>query len=186
MQPIKIYSKRLCLREYNKSDLSAHHAAISNAKTMYYMPAVQTQSIEQSTANLNAAISAAQVADRKQIFLVIADKNDDSYLGGIGYEVVYQCSAGKQVEIGYFLAEREQRKGYATEALRSLIDYAFDEDNVYRINGSCMVDNVSSARVMEKCSMTREAELIDIAWHDGKLINRYLYRILRSEWQKQL
>ncbi len=185
MYPIKIYSQRLCLREYRKGDLDAHHAVISNAETMYYMPAVQTHSYEQSAANLNAAIKAAHAAERRQVFLVIADKDDERYLGGIGYEVVYQCSAGKQVEIGYFLDDRWQGKGYATEALRSLIDFAFKEDDVYRINGTCMVDNIASARVMEKCGMAREGELVDIEWHDGKLINRYLYRLILITTQFQ-
>ncbi len=182
MKNIKLTTKRLVLREYRESDIALHHALISDDVVMKNIQDVLSHSYQESVDNLNFAITESQHEPREKVFLVIADKATDQYMGGIGYEVVYNCKAGKQVDIGYFLYPKYQGNGYVSEALRCLIEFAFTKDNVYRINGTCITDNIASAHVMENCGMTREAELIDIEWHIDRLKSRYLYRLLRNEW----
>ncbi len=182
MKNIKLFSKRLCLREYQPDDIDRHHGLISDAVVMENIQDVFSHSYQESLDNLNFAIAESKRQPRSKYFLVIADKVTNQYLGGIGYEVVSSCPAGKQVDIGYFLYPQYQGKGYASEALRRLIEFAFTKDDVYRINGTCITTNVASARVMESCGMTREAELIDIEWHIDRLKSRYLYRLLHCEW----
>lgn len=63
------------------------------------------------------------------------------------------------VGVGYVIARSHQGKGYATEALRAVIDWAFRQPSVYRVNASTDVDNIASRRVMEKAGMRREGLL---------------------------
>ncbi len=182
MNNIKLIGERICLREYRLDDLARHHGLISDVVVMENIQDVLSHCYQDSVDNLNFAIAESQRQPRTKVFLVIADKTTDQYMGGIGYEVVYSCPAGKQVDIGYFLYPQYQGNGYATEALRLLIGFAFQKDGVYRINGTCITKNVASARLMERCGLTREAEQIDIEWHIDRLKSRYLYRLLRSEW----
>src|SRR3974390_2952184 len=54
-------------------------------------------------------------------------------------------------EIGYWLGQPYWRKGYATEAVRALIDHAFDDRDHEVLQSSARVTNPASRRVLEKC-----------------------------------
>ena len=47
-------------------------------------------------------------------------------------------------------------KGYGTEALKLILDFAFGDLNLHRVEAGCAVDNVGSARVLEKAGMIKE------------------------------
>jgi RimJ/RimL family protein N-acetyltransferase len=61
------------------------------------------------------------------------------------------------VMIGYGLAEAARGFGYATEAVRGLIGYAFSRPEVTRILADTDADNVASHRVLEKAGFARVA-----------------------------
>ena len=62
-------------------------------------------------------------------------------------------------DAGYVVARTEWGKGYATEALMAVIDAGLALPEVQRITAVCDVDNLASARVMEKAGMVREGVL---------------------------
>jgi len=62
-------------------------------------------------------------------------------------------------EIGYIFNPAYHNQGYATEACRKVIDYAFTQLNAHRIVAFCTPANRASWRVLEKCGMTREGLL---------------------------
>ena len=59
-------------------------------------------------------------------------------------------------EIGYVLNPDFWRRGYATEAVKKIIDFGFHTLNLHRIEARYIVGNEVSRRVMEKCGMTYE------------------------------
>lgn len=184
MKKIEIRTQRLCLREYEEQDLALHHALISDAQVMLYIQDVYSHSYEESVRNLRFAMAESNKEKRTHYFLVISDLTTGAYMGGIGYEVLSECPMGKQVEIGYFLYPKFQKQGYASEALHALIRFAFEKDGVYRINGTCITDNIASAHVMQRCGMIREGHHIKVQWHIDRLRDRYTYRLLKEEWHK--
>ena len=54
-------------------------------------------------------------------------------------------------EIGYWLGAKYWGKGYATEAVRAVIDYAFTELDCDALQSAARVTNPASRRVLEKC-----------------------------------
>jgi ribosomal-protein-alanine N-acetyltransferase len=64
-----------------------------------------------------------------------------------------------KMDVGYVLARQFWGKGIATEALCSLIEWGLGQKSIYRIWALCDVDNVASARVLEKVGMQREGLL---------------------------
>ncbi len=58
---------------------------------------------------------------------------------------------GQNPEIGYWLGARFWGKGYATEAVRAAIDYAFTNLEHDALQSSARVTNPASRRVLEKC-----------------------------------
>lgn len=64
-----------------------------------------------------------------------------------------------RVGLGYVLAKPYWGKGIATEAARTLVQWALNEANIYRVQATCDVDNLASARVLEKAGMQYEGTL---------------------------
>ncbi|SFI85962.1 GNAT family N-acetyltransferase [Thermoflavimicrobium dichotomicum] len=59
------------------------------------------------------------------------------------------------VEIGYGIVQSYRNHGYATEAARLLIDWAFSNSAVKKVIAECLIDNAPSIRVLEKLNMQR-------------------------------
>jgi [ribosomal protein S5]-alanine N-acetyltransferase len=84
-------------------------------------------------------------------------------------------------EIGYWLGESYWGRGIASEALRALTDYAFEEYNLVRIYAHVFESNPASMRVLEKCGYVREAWLKKSIKKDGRIIDQALYAMVRED-----
>jgi ribosomal-protein-alanine N-acetyltransferase len=58
--------------------------------------------------------------------------------------------------IGYYLDQEQNGHGYTTEAVRLVVDYAFDVLGLHRIEAGVMPHNIGSIRVLEKAGFYRE------------------------------
>ena len=70
-----------------------------------------------------------------------------------------------------------------SEAVQKVLEFAFTQDNVYRVTTGCLAENIGSERVMQKSGLIKEAEHIDYEWHDDRMKTRLEYRLLRHEWE---
>ena len=68
--------------------------------------------------------------------------------------------------------------------MKKVLEYAFTQDNVYRVTTGCLAENKGSERVMQTNGLIKEAEHIDCEWHDGKMKTRLEYRLLKHEWEQ--
>jgi [ribosomal protein S5]-alanine N-acetyltransferase len=66
---------------------------------------------------------------------------------------------GEKWELGYVLARAYWGRGYMTEAVKGIIGCALRQKHIYRVWAVSDVDNIGSARVMEKAGMQREGIL---------------------------
>jgi RimJ/RimL family protein N-acetyltransferase len=66
---------------------------------------------------------------------------------------------GEAADVGYVIARAEWGKGYATEALKAVIEDGFVHPEIARLVAVCDVENAASARVMEKAGMVQEGIL---------------------------
>ena len=62
-------------------------------------------------------------------------------------------------EIGYGILEEYQGQGYATEAVRAVVDWAFQHPDVTVIEAETTSDNTSSKRVLEKCGFIANGKI---------------------------
>ena len=181
---IQLYTERLIIRDHIIDDLIEHHELLSDEKSMRYLPDIKTKNIEDSKENLIKSVEEANSKNRKLYFFRIEDKNTKEYIGEIGYTVIKETPFGKIAGMGYFIKEKYWGKGYVTEALKKVMEYAFEKDNVYRISTGCIKENIGSEKAMKKCGMIKEAEYKEYQLHENKLKNRVEYRLLKYEWEK--
>ena len=104
-------------------------------------------------------------------------KEDDKLIGMFGLHPM-----NLKIEVGYALAHPYWGKGYMTEALCAVIDWAFTQPDIFRVQATCDVDNLGSARVMKKAGMEREGLLRRYILHPNvsdEPRNVYLYAIVK-------
>ena len=78
---------------------------------------------------------------------------------------VADLAQGAQAELGWVLDPAYTGHGYATEAVRELLRYCFEDLGVRRVVASCFLDNEASWRLMERVGMRRETHAVRDSLH---------------------
>jgi ribosomal-protein-alanine N-acetyltransferase len=79
--------------------------------------------------------------------------------------------------LGYWVDHRRNGRGLATGAVAAIVDYAFEDLDLHRVEAATLVDNVTSQRVLEKndferIGLARRFLRIDDEWRDFLLFQR--------------
>jgi ribosomal-protein-alanine N-acetyltransferase len=82
---------------------------------------------------------------------VVLKKDDDRLIGMV--------EIGSDGGLGYVLSQAHWGRGYMTEAVKVLVEWAMAQDEMKKIHATCDVDNPASARVMEKAGLKFEGIL---------------------------
>ena len=180
---IQLITERLIVRDPLLTDIDGWHRLLSDSETMYYLQDILTHSLEESEQNLNIAIGESQNQNREKYFFTVESKETGLFIGSVGYTVIQVTPIGKIIEAGYFILPEYHGKGYVSEAFMEVLRFAFENNDVYRINTGCLSENQASERVMQKCGLIKEAEFKSYTWHDGIMKDRIEYCLLRDEWQ---
>jgi len=170
---------RLLLRNYKESDLEDMHKLWSDKKTMYYLDDIWCETIDDTIIYLKTGL-----ANSDGHYFCICEKPNDSFIGSVGYTIVTPTPLGKIVHMGYMLLPAFHRKGYAAEATKKVIEFAFTQDECIRINSGCHKENDASRKVLEKTGFRLEAEKINAVYHDGVMKDRLEYAINKDEFLK--
>lgn len=64
-----------------------------------------------------------------------------------------------RADFGYGIAQQYWGNGYTTEATKAIIQWALQQESIYRVWAICDVENMASARVLEKAGMQKEGTL---------------------------
>ncbi len=105
---------------------------------------------------------------------------DEKIVGTIG--IHHLDSTNKSAQIGYWLDRQAQGKGLATKCCRVLIDYAFDDLNLNRIQINCNIENVKSRRIPERLGFKLEGVHRQVEWLNNEFRDWAIYAMLAEEW----
>ncbi len=90
----------------------------------------------------------------------------------------------RHTELGIVIGEKKYwDQGYGTDAILTLLAYAFETLNLHRVFLRVDADNLRGVRCYEKCGFQREGTLREIVFRDGGYRDQYLMSILCSEWE---
>ena len=93
-------------------------------------------------------------------------------------------SPNKAGEIGYWLAEDMQGRGIVTRTCRALLDYAFDELEINRMQIRVATGNTKSLAIPERLGLQFEGVLREAELVNGEYYDLALYSMLASEWRE--
>ena len=85
----------------------------------------------------------------------------------------------KKVEMAFNISKKYWGRGYATISARALVQYVFQNWDINRIEGTCMLDNITSARVLEKVGMQFEGIMRKSHLRYDGFFDMKLYAVLR-------
>ncbi len=112
--------------------------------------------------------------------LVIVEKGTQNVVGDIG--VHFFDKENQQVEIGCTLNKHFQSKGYATEALKRVIDYLFKDLYKHRVITSIDPANTDSIRLVERIGFRKEAHFVESLLINGKWVDDLVFAMIEKDW----
>jgi RimJ/RimL family protein N-acetyltransferase len=171
-------SPRLSLREFCQNDLDAFLAYEQQPKMLLFENGIVDSDAAQSY--LNQAIHSAKETPRLNYYLGIITPSGNQLIGRISLTI--QNSSIQEWEIGWAIRSEDWGKGYASEAARLILNFAFRNLKAHRVVAFCHAENIGSAKVMEKVGMKREGYLRQTRWLYGKWADEYVYAILDSDF----
>lgn len=154
----EIETERLLLRKIKTSDyLAAYNNWCSNPNVSLYLPWDVHKDMEE-THDLFKMWEEDYIKD--DVFRWIVEvKDTHTVIGTI--DVVGVDLKAEVCEVGYCYSEEYWHKGYASEALKAVIDYLFSVVDCYLVCAKHYSLNPNSGLVMKKCGMKKDGVLRD-------------------------
>ena len=108
-------------------------------------------------------------------FLPCRDGNPVGFVWMFGIDDV--TSRG---EIGYWVCPEDQGQGYATEAAKLGLRYAFNERGLHKVMARVLEGNTASRQVLEKLGFEEEGHLQEHYFVNGEYIDTYIFGLLND------
>jgi RimJ/RimL family protein N-acetyltransferase len=89
----------------------------------------------------------------------------------------------RRAEIGYVLGRPYWGKGFAHEGVGALLEFAFEDLNLRRLEAEIDPHNVASGEVLRKLGFTQEGLLRERWSLKGRISDSALYGLLRHDWE---
>ncbi len=103
---------------------------------------------------------------------------DGAHIGDVGVNL---HPNRMQAEIGFTVAAAYQGQGYASEAVRAVLDRLFTVQGVQRVSAECDARNAASARLLERVGFRREGLRPQFTWIKGEWTDDLLYGLLARD-----
>jgi RimJ/RimL family protein N-acetyltransferase len=177
----ELRTERCLLRQWRAEDLAAWRAMNADPPVRRYFPSV----LGAEQANAEAQRCRDAIAERGWGMWALEVPGAFDFAGFVGLNIPgFDAPWMPAVEIGWRLRFEAQRRGYATEAARAVMQFAFESLKLQEVVALTVPTNTASRRVMEKLGMQTRAE--DDFDHprvpEGHPLRRHvLYRLQRPK-----
>jgi RimJ/RimL family protein N-acetyltransferase len=88
-------------------------------------------------------------------------------------------------EHGLLIDKKYQGKGYAIDVVNAIMKYSFCELRLNRLDTTIIENNIKSLNLFSKLGWTKEGEIRNWYFRNGKYINKYILGILQNEYFKK-
>jgi [ribosomal protein S5]-alanine N-acetyltransferase len=169
---------RLHLRAFTADDASRVQQ-LAGAREVADTTAVIPHPYPDGAAESWIATHAAAWREHRELVLASTLKDTGELVGAIG--LVFD-QAHELGELGYWVGVPYWSRGFATEAGRAVLGFAFREMSVHRIQAHHFARNPASGHVMRKMGMRREGERPGAFKKNGRFEDLVLFGAVRSSW----
>lgn len=175
----RLTGTRVLLREFRQEDISGLRSWVNDSETTRFLSGafLKPQTWEQTETFLSGILR----GDAGGVNFVIAEKDSLRYLGQCNLLMIDQTA--RHAELAIVIAPDSAGKGYGTEAIGLLLDFAFRQMNLNRVYLKVHADNARAVRCYEKCGFQLEGRLREMTYRDGRYGDVLEMGILRREFE---
>jgi ribosomal-protein-serine acetyltransferase len=171
----------ILLREFREGDAPAIFACVK-ANREHLGEYMAWMKPNYSMVDAREFVAQSIVDTRAKVSLNFGIFCGDRFIGTIGFSS-FDKPAGA-TEIGYWIDRGEQGKGIVSRACEMLIDHAFNELKLNRIQICCAAENVRSSAIPERFGFRKEGCLRQSVFRNGKLHDFLVFGLLASQWKQ--
>ncbi|WP_189525140.1 GNAT family N-acetyltransferase [Nostoc sp. 'Peltigera membranacea cyanobiont' 232] len=176
---LPLETERLILLDFVESDWPAVHQYASDREVVRYL--TFGPNCEEDTKKFLQREIALQGEEPRRYFALAVTVKAQNQLIGI-CRISVKDIDNKTGSIGYCFTKQFWGNGYATEAVKAILSFGFQELGLHRIFATFHSENIASAQVMQKIGMQQEGYLQEHHFK-GELRDSWLYAILEHEWK---
>lgn len=174
-----LHTARLRLRPFGDGDAHDLFALQSNAHVLRYWDAPPWSDPARAERFIAACRSLEE--DGTGARLAVDRASDMSFIGWCS--LTRWNAEFRSASLGYCYGDTAWGQGYATEAARALLRWAFDTLDLNRVQAETDTRNLASARVLEKLGFVREGTMREDCIVNGDVSDTWVYGLLRRDWQ---
>ena len=174
-----LHTARLRLRPFDDADADALFALHSSPDVLRYWDAPPWSERARAERFITACRTMAEEGTGMRLAV-------DHASGGafIGWCSLTRWNPDhRSASMGYCFDETAWGRGYATEAARALLQWAFETLDLNRVQAETDARNAASARVLEKLGFVREGMLREDCVVNGEVSDSWVYGLLRRDWR---
>ena len=170
-------TERLVLRAFTLDDAEDIFAYACDPEVFVYLPFDHHGDMDATRDFIARTLEGHEAGTKADWGMVL--KETGRVVGTCGF-----CTwgGGGRAELGYCLGREQWGQGLVTEASERIVRFGFEECMLNRIEAVCDVDNIGSARVMEKCGMVFEGTMRQRMVMHESYRDMKMYAILREDW----
>lgn len=184
MQPRwPIETDRLRLRPFEAADLESLHRIYSDEGVARFLYA-DARTLEQTRELLDRKLGPRLDAEGDWLSAAVVGRDTGELVGDMALNWVSEQH--RTGEIGFVVAPACQGRGYAAEAARPFLDFAFRTMGLHRVIARAEARNAASVRVLEKLGMRHEGLFVENEWVKNEWQSEVFFAILESEWRRDL
>lgn len=175
---IKFETDRLVIRRIKKTDWQDFYEIMGNELTMNFLGRANT--LEEVKSYVENQSNQVYFYSSGNYAVVLKEQN--KVIGQFGLEINLKHS---KASISFLFNCNYWNKGYAIECVKYMVNYAFNNINLNRIEADCVEENELFIKIFKKLNMQYEGKFREARYN--KRLNKYFdvvyYAILKSEYK---
>ena len=177
----QLSSRRLVIRRFASSDAEAFALYRSDEEVARYQDWECPYPISDGRAFIASLHHLAPGTPGRWFQFAVTLASSGTLLGDVAL-CASRVDVG-QAELGFTFASAHQGQGYATEAVRAVVQYAFRHLAMHRVFSRTDAGNLRAQRLLERIGFRLEGKFLESTWFKGAWATDMLYAQLESEWR---
>ena len=172
-----IETPRLTIRLVAQEDLPALLEVNADDVATRYLPYASWRGMDDAQAWFDRATGRLEKREAAQFVMVLRESGRC-----IGSCLLFKFDEpSARAEVGYVLGREHWGHGYMFEAMKALVDFAFDRLGLRRLEAEIDPRNMASSRLLERLGFAKEGHLRERWDSKGEISDSGLYGLLRSD-----
>ncbi len=180
MQPFEnLTTERLILRKISQEIFDFLYANYTDEQLLSFLGIADMKTLAIEKEKYRKGLS---TFNKTFLYFKVLDKTNEKVIGWCGYHTWYLDH--NRAEIGYGLYDDAyKQKGLMSEALKTILDYGFNQIKLHRVEALIGSENEASQNLVKKFGFTYEGKLREHYFVNNRMEDSLVFRLLKNEYQ---